>query len=148
PEGQSVVEALPGINAAILQAATAHQREILESSPLDEALLDAERDARARAAAVAARHEPSLEAFLPRRGEGLLLSASDIDTYRTCPLKYKFARVFRIPTEPTLNQRFGIFVHQVLERFHQAGGQSLDELLGLLEAGWRRGGFGTSDEEQ
>ena len=80
------------------------------------------------------RGEPSLEAFLPRRGEGLVLSASDIDTYRTCPLKYKFARVFRIPNEPTLNQRFGIVVHQVLERYHQSGGGSVDELLGLLDA--------------
>jgi DNA helicase II / ATP-dependent DNA helicase PcrA len=148
PEGQSVAEALPGINAAILQAATAAQREILESSPLDEALLDAERDARARAAAVAARDEPSLEAFLPRRGDGLLLSASDIDTYRTCPLKYKFARVFRIPSEPTLNQRFGIFVHQVLERYHQADVRNIDQLVGLMDAGWRRGGFGTSEEER
>ena len=59
--------------------------------------------------------------FLPRRGDGLLLSASDIETYRTCPLKYKFARVFRIPSEPTINQRFGILVHQVLERYHAAG---------------------------
>jgi DNA helicase II / ATP-dependent DNA helicase PcrA len=148
PDGQSVAEALPGINAAILQAATAQQREILESSPLDDALLDAERDARARAAAVAARDEPSLEAFLPRRGEGLLLSASDIDTYRTCPLKYKFARVFRIPSEPTLYQRFGIFVHQVLERYHQADVRNVDELLGLIDAGWRRGGFGSSEEER
>jgi DNA helicase-2/ATP-dependent DNA helicase PcrA len=147
-EGQSVAEALPGINAAILQAATAQQREILESSPLDDALLDAERDARARAAAVAARDEPSLEAFLPRRGEGLLLSASDIDTYRTCPLKYKFARVFRIPSEPTLYQRFGIFVHQVLERYHQAEVRNVDELIGLTDAAWRRGGFGSSEEER
>ncbi len=77
-----------------------------------------------------------------------MLSASDIDTYRTCPLKYKFARVFRIPTEPTLNQRFGILVHQVLERFHAGGGsRTLAELLGLLDAGWRRGGFSDSDEE-
>ena len=79
-----------------------------------------------------------------------MLSASDIETYRTCPLKYKFARVFRIPSEPTLNQRFGILVHQVLERFHQGGAaaRSLPELLGLLEAGWRRGGFGDSEEER
>ena len=47
-----------------------------------------------------------------------MLSASDIETYRLCPLKYKFARVFRIPQEPTINQRFGIVLHQVLERFH------------------------------
>ena len=78
-----------------------------------------------------------------------MLSASDIETYRTCPLKYKFARVFRIPSEPTLNQRFGILVHQVLERFHAgAETRSLPELLGLLEAGWRRGGFGDSEEER
>ena len=148
PEGQSVADALPRINTALLGAATAQQREILQTSSLDEMLLDAERDARARAAAIAAREEPSLEPFLPTRGDGLLLSASDIETYRTCPLKYKFARVFRIPSEPTLNQRFGILVHQVLERYHQSGGRTIDEMLGLLEAGWRRGGFGTSDQER
>jgi RecB family exonuclease len=97
---------------------------------------------------VAARTEPSLESFLPKRGDGLVLSATDIETYRTCPLKYKFARVFRIPSEPTLNQRFGIVIHQVLERYHSSGGRTLDELLGLLEAGWRRGGFGSGDEER
>jgi len=132
----------------LLQSATSQQREILETSPLDDLILGAERDARARSAAIARRGEPSLEAFLPRRGEGLVLSASDIETYRTCPLKYKFARVFRIPSEATMNQRFGILVHQVLERYHQSGGQSVDELLGLLDAGWRRGGFGTSEEEK
>ena len=57
--------------------------------------------------------------------------------------------MFRIPSEPTLNQRFGILVHQVLERYHGAdSGQGLPELLGLLEAGWRRGGFGDSEEER
>jgi DNA helicase-2/ATP-dependent DNA helicase PcrA len=148
PAGQSVADALPGINTALLGAATSQQREILQTSSLDEMLLDAEHDARARAAAIAAREEPSLEPFLPTRGDGLLLSASDIETYRTCPLKYKFARVFRIPSEPTLNQRFGILVHQVLERYHQSGGRTIDEMLGLLEAGWRRGGFGSSDQER
>jgi DNA helicase II / ATP-dependent DNA helicase PcrA len=147
---QSVADALPEVNARLLQAATGEQREIFETSALDEYLLDAERDERLRARAVAARTEPSLESFLPRRGDGLMLSAGDIETYRTCPLKYKFARVFRIPSEPTLNQRFGILVHQVLERFHAGGAvsRSLPELLGLLEAGWRRGGFGDSEEER
>ena len=148
PEGQSVADALLGINTALLGAATAQQREILQTSSLDEMLLGAERDARGRAAAIAAREEPSLEPFLPTRGDGLLLSASDIEAYRTCPLKYKFARVFRIPSEPTLNQRFGILVHQVLERYHQSGGRTVDEMLGLLAVGWRRGGFGASDQER
>src|SRR6185312_10698205 len=118
PEGQSLAEAVRDVNSRILQAVTAEQREIFTSSVLDDYLLDAERDARRRAAAVAARDDPSVETFLPLRGDGIVLSASNIDTYRTCPLKYKFARVFRIPQEPTVHQRFGIVVHQVLERFH------------------------------
>ncbi|MDQ6731479.1 MAG: PD-(D/E)XK nuclease family protein, partial [Actinomycetota bacterium] len=156
PDGQSVAESLRDVNSRILQAVTSEQREIFTSSALDDYLLDAERDVRRRAQAVVARDEPSLEPFLPRRGDGVVLSASDIDTYRTCPLKYKFARVFRIPQEPTLHQRFGILVHQVLERFHARDPASthpstppgLPELLGLLEAGWRRGGFGDSEEER
>jgi DNA helicase-2/ATP-dependent DNA helicase PcrA len=147
--GQSVADALPEINARLGRAVTAEQREIFLTSALDEYVLDAERSERRRAAAVAARDEPSLEAFLPRRGDGLVLSAGDVETYRICPLRYKFARVFRIPTEPTIHQRFGILIHQVLERFHAAGGsQALTELLGLLDAGWRRGGFGDSEEER
>ncbi len=144
---QSVADVLPEVNARLLASATSEQREIFETSALDDYLLDAERDERLRQKAVAARSEPSLETFLPRRGDGLVLSATDIETYRTCPLKYKFARVFRIPSEPTMNQRFGILVHQVLERWHGDTG-GLPELLGLLEAGWRRGGFGDSEEER
>ncbi|MBU3675203.1 MAG: ATP-dependent helicase, partial [Solirubrobacteraceae bacterium] len=148
PDGQSVDEALEQANAVLLQSATSVQREALEASPLDELVLAAERDTEARAAAIARRAEPSLEGFLPRRGEGLVLSASDIETYRACPLRYKFARVYRIPQEPTLNQRFGIVFHQVLERYHQSGGDSLQELLDLLDTSWRRGGLGDSDEER
>ena len=114
------------------------------------------------ASQVAARREPSLEQFLPRRKGGLGLSASDIDLYRTCPLKYKFARVFAIPQEPTINQRFGILIHQVLERFHaeeiraearrrasRRGDRPATSTgcCGLFEAGWRRQGFGASDDE-
>ncbi len=150
PEGQPVAESLRDVNARILQAVTAEQREIFTSSTLDEYLLDAERDERRRAQAVASRDEPSLEPFLPKRGDGVVLSASDIDTYRACPLKYKFARVFRIPQQPTVHQRFGIVVHQALERFHarEESTGTLAELLGLLDAGWRRGGFADSEEER
>ena len=152
-DGQGSADALRDINVRIEQAVTADQREIFASSPLDEYLLDAERDVRRRAHVIAARDEPSLERFLPMRGDGVLLSATDIDTYRACPLRYKFARVFRIPQEPTLHQRFGIAVHQVLERYHASGRRAMSsaplaELLALLETSWRRAGFGDSDEER
>ncbi|MEA2154991.1 MAG: ATP-dependent helicase UvrD/PcrA [Solirubrobacteraceae bacterium] len=148
PAGQSVADALGPVNERLTASLSPLQREVLQTSSLDELLLDAERDDRARAAARAARAEPSLIAFLPRRGAGLALSASDIETYRACPLRYKFARVLRVPQEPTLHQRFGILVHQVLERYHQTAGDSLMDLLALLEAGWRRGGFGDSEQER
>ncbi len=148
PAGQSVADALVPVNERLTASLSPLQREVLQTSGLDELLLDTERDDRARAAARAARSEPSLIAFLPRRGAGLALSASDIETYRACPLRYKFARVLRVPQEPTLNQRFGILVHQVLERYHQNAGDSLQELLVLLDGGWRRGGFGDSEEER
>ena len=97
------------------------------------------------------RSEPSLAAFIPKRGEDLRLSASDLDLYLTCPLKYKFARVFGIPKAPTINQRFGILIHNVLQRYHDPKsaphGDGLEDLMGLLESGWRRTGFGESNDE-
>src|SRR5207302_1645869 len=44
PEGVSLAEGLRDVNARILQAVTAEQREIFSSSTLDDYLLDAERD--------------------------------------------------------------------------------------------------------
>ena len=145
---QTVKDALADVNARLSAAATPLEREILLSSPLDDLLLGGDERARRGAPWPAAREEPSLAAFLPRRGDGLVLSASDVDTYRACPLRYKFARVLRIPREPTLNQRFGILVHQVLERFHGSAGSSNEEMMRLLALAWRRGGFTDSDEER
>jgi DNA helicase-2/ATP-dependent DNA helicase PcrA len=147
-EGQPVAEALPEVNEILTQSATPEQREIMLASALDGWLRDTERDPARRPAAAGNGAEPSLDPFIPRRGDGLMLSASDIDTYRVCPLKYKFARVFRIPQEPTIHQRFGIVLHQVLERFHSTEGGSLEELMELFDASWRRSGFGDSDDEQ
>jgi CRISPR/Cas system-associated exonuclease Cas4 (RecB family) len=152
PDRQSLADALADVNVRLLAAVTPLQREILMTSTLDDMLLagegDTEGDDRARAQALAPRDEHSLGPFLPRRGIGLALSASDIHTYRACPLRYKFARVLRIPTEQTVHQRFGIVVHQVLERYHCDGGQTLAQMLELLDARWRRAGFGDSERDR
>jgi DNA helicase-2/ATP-dependent DNA helicase PcrA len=150
---EPVSDSLAVVNDLLEQAISPEQREALRDSGLDAYLLDEEGAAKRRRELIAKRDEPSLEAFLPRRGEGLALSATDIELYRTCPLKYKFARVFGIPQETTINQRFGIVIHQVLERFHgqQASGDanagSLERLMGLFAVAWRRSGFGESDDE-
>ena len=153
PGEEATAEAIAAVNGLLRQVATPEQQTELDASPLDAYLLDSERERDGRRMLIAARHEPSLEAFLPRRGDGALsLSASDLDLYLTCPLKYKFRRVFGIPEEPTINQRFGILIHSVLERFHKDSGEGeeangLAELIDLFESGWRRSGFGSSDDE-
>jgi DNA helicase II / ATP-dependent DNA helicase PcrA len=154
PGEEATAEAIEAVNGLLRQVATPEQQAELDASPLDAYLLDSEHERDGRRKLIAARHEPSLEAFLPRRGDGALsLSASDLDLYLTCPLKYKFRRVFGIPQEPTINQRFGILIHSVLERFHkdsgeeELGGEGLAELMDLFESGWRRSGFGSSDDE-
>ncbi|MEA2403534.1 MAG: ATP-dependent helicase UvrD/PcrA, partial [Thermoleophilaceae bacterium] len=150
--GEAVDEALAEVNELLLQGATPEQRDLFRLSALDDYLRDSERDERRRREAIASGpSEDTLEPFIPRRGDGLMLSASDIETYRLCPLKYKFARVFRIPQEPSINQRFGIVLHQVLERFHgpeMNGAGSLDQLMALFESSWRRNGFGYSNDDR
>jgi DNA helicase-2/ATP-dependent DNA helicase PcrA len=173
PPGQSFSDALLDLNARLLSACTPLEREIFESSPLDEALiaglpggasslaggLGSPAQIGASAATAAAHlvdtpEDSLLAAFLPRRGDGLVLSASDIETYRACPLRYKLARVLRIPAEPTPQQRFGIMVHKVLERYHSGWdgtpadmGKTLATLMRLLEGAWRRSGFRESPGE-
>ena len=153
PGDEATAEAIDAVNGLLRQVATPEQQAELDASSLDSYLLGSEREREDRRRLIGARQEPSLEAFLPRRGDGALsLSASDLGLYLTCPLKYKFARVFGIPQEPTINQRFGILIHNVLERFHkegedQASEEGLRRLMSLFEAGWRRTGFGSSDDE-
>jgi DNA helicase II / ATP-dependent DNA helicase PcrA len=152
PGDEPTAEAIAAVNGLLRQVATPEQQAELDASSLDAYLLDSEHERGRRLELIAAREEPSLEAFLPRRGDGRLsLSASDLTLYLTCPLKYKFARVFGIPQEPTINQRFGILIHNVLERFHkEPPGEDEDglrQLNRLFEAGWRRTGFGSSDDE-
>ena len=73
----SVDEALPEVNARLLQAATVRAaRDLRDVARSTSYLLDAERDERLRARRGRGAREPSLEPFLPRRGDGLLLSAS------------------------------------------------------------------------
>jgi DNA helicase-2/ATP-dependent DNA helicase PcrA len=152
PGDEPTAEAIEAVNGLLRQVATPEQQAELDASSLDSYLLDAEDEQGRRRQLIAAREEPSLAAFLPRRGDGMLsLSASDLSLYLTCPLKYKFARVFGIPQEPTINQRFGILIHNVLERFHKEppenGEEGLGQLNHLFETGWRRTGFGATDDE-
>jgi RecB family exonuclease len=160
PRHDELPAAIAEINSLLTQTASPEQRQLFLESNLDEAILGQERERLRRRRIVNERAESSLEAYLPIRAGGLVLSATDIEIYRACPLRYKFARVYSVPKEQTLQQRFGILVHQVLERYHSqlANQEALtgadavreptpDTLMSLFQTGWRRLGFGESNEE-
>jgi DNA helicase II / ATP-dependent DNA helicase PcrA len=160
PRHDELPGAIAEINSLLTQTASPEQRHLFLDSNLDEAILGQKRERLRRRRIVDERAESSLEAYLPIRAGGLVLSATDIEIYRACPLRYKFARVYSVPKEQTLQQRFGILVHQVLERYHSqlanqealTGGDAVreptpDTLMSLFQTGWRRLGFGESNEE-
>jgi superfamily I DNA/RNA helicase/CRISPR/Cas system-associated exonuclease Cas4 (RecB family) len=157
PRQEELADAIAEINQVLGQVASHEQRELYLGSSLDSLLLATEREKLRRSELISERAGSSLESYLPIRGHGLMLSATDIEVYRICPLRYKFARVYAIPREQTLPQRFGILMHQVLERYHSqlaneeaTGGGEPDayRLLTLFETGWRRLGFRDSNEER
>ena len=81
--------------------------------------------------------------FIPEPPKQISLSASAIETYISCPLKYRLSRIDRIPqtaSKPELV--FGNIIHKVLQRFHNEC-ERLDEksILRLLDEEWQSGAF-------
>ena len=54
------------------------------------------------------------------------ISPSDLQTYRTCPLRYRFARVDRIPQPDRPSGRIGTAAHLALEAHYRPGGDGGD----------------------
>jgi len=48
------------------------------------------------------------------------LSASSIDAYKTCPLKFKIGRDWKLPSEPGGAMQFGATMHRILLAYYQA----------------------------
>jgi hypothetical protein len=76
PGEEATAEAIDALNGLLRQVATAEQQAELDASPLDAYLLDSERERDGRQRLIASRHEPSLQAFLPRRGDPTSTSTS------------------------------------------------------------------------
>jgi DNA helicase II / ATP-dependent DNA helicase PcrA len=81
----------------------------------------------------------------------LMLSHSAIDAYLTCPLRYKYSQVVRVPTTPHHSMVYGAAVHQAVQEFHrsQARGKPLTEpeLIGVFEQAWSNEGFLSREHE-
>jgi DNA helicase-2/ATP-dependent DNA helicase PcrA len=98
--------------------------------------------------------EPPAESPDPERVpiEGpLTLSHSAIDDYLTCPLRYKYAQVLRVPTPPHHALIYGSALHRAVQEFHRAhaAGRVLpeEELIAAFEAAWTSEGFVSREHE-
>jgi putative RecB family exonuclease len=79
------------------------------------------------------------------------LSYSSINTFETCPAKYRFQYEDRLPTAPSPALSFGDSLHRALHLFHSRPvpvPPTLDELHEMLESVWVRDGFRDESEER
>ena len=82
----------------------------------------------------------------------LLLSHRQVDDYQTCPLKYRYIHLLRVPILRHHTVVYGNTVHKVVEYYLKrrvAGNYtSLEDLLAIYEREWDNQGFLTWDHEE
>ena len=79
------------------------------------------------------------------------LSYSSIQTYETCPAKYKFQYEDRLPTTGSPALSFGDVLHRTLHRFHNRPvpvAPSLEEMFEMLDGEWSGDGYRDPSEER
>jgi len=99
--------------------------------------------------------EPATPASPPERepiDEPLMLSFYAIDAYLTCPLKYKYAHVLRVPLAPHHAIVYGAALHQAVQVFHRRHARgdvmSEEQLFEVFETAWTNEGFISRDHEE
>jgi ATP-dependent DNA helicase UvrD/PcrA len=84
--------------------------------------------------------------------EPLTLSYGQIDAYLTCPLKYKYGHVLRMPVAPHHAMVYGAALHKVVQLFHHrhARGHVMTEteLDEALDSAWSNEGFVSREHEE
>src|SRR3989441_747045 len=82
----------------------------------------------------------------------LLVSHKQVDDYQTCPLKYRYVNVLRVPILRHHTVVYGATIHRVVEYYllrRTAGNYtSLEDLLAVYEREWDNHGFLTWEHEE
>ena len=80
------------------------------------------------------------------------LSFSQIETFNTCPLQYRYRYLQRIPIPPTAAQSFGDSIHKTLKGFYQQLKEgkkpSREDLISLLKKNWNLVGYASKSHEE
>jgi DNA helicase-2/ATP-dependent DNA helicase PcrA len=96
--------------------------------------------------------EPGLDAEPPLGADvALELSHRQIDDYQTCPLKYRYVHVLRVPIRRHHTVVYGETLHRAIEHYlrRRAAGlfTPLPDLLEVFDREWRNEGFLTWQHE-
>ena len=87
-----------------------------------------------------------------RRDEPLVLSFNQVDAYLTCPLRYKYAHVLRVPTAPHHAIVYGSALHVAVQEFHKRHARGIvmseAELTAVFEQAWSTEGFVSREHEE
>ena len=79
------------------------------------------------------------------------LSATAIEDYRECPLKFKFGHVLRIPTGPQAALTFGSVMHRAVRRYFElrkSGLVNFSDIEDFYLGSWKDVGFEDAYQEQ
>ncbi len=92
------------------------------------------------------------KSYHPPRPEPLQLSASAIETYELCPMKYLFQYGWKIRGGPSAQLTFGNVMHTTIREFVAEARKKrrvpLEELLAIYEREWSSAGFPDEYQEQ
>ncbi len=84
--------------------------------------------------------------------EAMTLSHYQIDDYLTCPLKYKYIHILRVPIMQHHAVIYGKAMHDVVSEYYRRkieGEQMrLEDLIAVFEKSWRSEGFLTREHEE
>lgn len=80
------------------------------------------------------------------------LSYSQLETFKTCPLQYKYRYILRIPVPPTAALSFGDSMHKTVKAFYDlvkdGTKPSKEMLIRLLDDFWSPIGYGDKNYEE
>ena len=85
-------------------------------------------------------------------GRQLTLSHYQIDDYQTCPLKYKYVHIMRIPVLAHHSVIYGNAMHETIQFYYKKKMEnepvSSDDLLKKFESKWEASGFLSREHEE
>ncbi len=85
-------------------------------------------------------------------GQELTVSHNQVDDYKTCPLKYQYIHIKRIPLRQHHSVVYGSAIHKAVEFYlrRRAVGNftSLEDFLKAFDDAWRNEGFLTREHEE